>query len=250
MAVQFLALQSLVVCPTLLSVHWTGAGAASKTQWALTDSNDPLYDSHFNVSVDQFRSNSTLYNLSIANVPNNNSIVWIHVALIFIISIGWLWLLFVNHWHHLHLLQATGPTEFIHDRSVLIMNVPHHLRNAASLRHHFQMAQIGEVESVTLVSHTASRALDRAFDKRQKALDQLEYRLITLARSVFHPKQESAMRWMQLPAKLLVANQPVDDIHTILQEIHRLDQQIEQLKDVDASPEYYMPTGTAFVTFS
>ncbi|KAI8364721.1 uncharacterized protein BYT42DRAFT_590150 [Radiomyces spectabilis] len=254
MAVHFLVLQALIVCPVLLSIHWTASPWDQRSEWDMTHTalpNATLDDHH----VDQFRSNSTLYSLSIANIPDHNPILWVHVLFIFSVSLTWLWLLFVNHWHHLQLLQVTGPSHLIHARSILISNVPNHLRNEASLRYHFSSAQIGSIESITLVSRTACKALERAFVRREKWLDQLEFQLIALARIIIQEDKPASVlfdedQWTELPLKAQKRGISLEAMQELMDQLEELDSEIKRLRNVNESPEYYMPTGTAFATFA
>lgn len=347
MAVQFLLLQSAIVCPVLMSLHWSGSTSASWQQQSQQVENfdwnpfSNISDASDITPTDQFHSNSTLYLLSIANVPNKQSIVWVHVVLLYFVSLSWLWLLFVNHWHHLYLLRTcpstAKPTECItdsqqkqhpplvrittattvthntgnlqdnitddgesallsthhsissfteatteaapittaslqslssssssesslsltpvsiHQRSILITNIPHPLRNTASLQHHFNVTQVGSVTSVTLVYRAASHALDCALKQRQQWVDRLEKRLIYRGRQIL--KQQGStegtleMDWLGIPRNLHLHGLPMDDLLAWMHDIQLLDNEIKQLRDANLSPQYYKPTGTAFVTF-
>ncbi|KAI8086133.1 uncharacterized protein BX664DRAFT_334989 [Halteromyces radiatus] len=330
MTVQFLLLQSCIVCPILMAIHWSSGSSDAWQQQQNIDWNpfDNHHDNNTNFTLpmdtrpmDQFHSNSTLYLLSIANVPNKQLIVWVHVFLLYFISLTWLWLLFVNHWHHLYLLQTCPSTAestnlpqqsqllsppiktmitdttandhhgddddddddddglsnittsppississsipaSIHLRSILITNIPHPLRNTAALRNHFSITQVGSVTSVTLVYRAASHALDCALKQRQEWVDQLERRLILLARQIIrrqHKQQQSSSSqkddgnkdfWLDLPKQLLLFGLPMDDLLTWMHDIRLLDNEILRLRDANLSPDYYKPTGTAFVTF-
>ncbi|CAO3629148.1 unnamed protein product [Cunninghamella echinulata] len=219
MTVHFLLLQCLVVCPILASIHWTANSTlGGSTKEGLIYFNNTGKITNEDTS-DQFHSNSTLYHFSIANIPDKHPIVWVHVILLYFISLSWLWLLFVNHWHHLYLLQTNPSTNHpsslhksiqlhdsnkkkqgmiissiytplssssssIHHRSILITNIPPSLRNTSALRHHFNINQVGTVTSVNLLHRAASHALEGALKQRQKWLDKLERRLILLARQL------------------------------------------------------------------
>jgi hypothetical protein len=330
-----------------MSLHWSRSTSASWQQQSQQVENfdwnpfSNITDASDITPTDQFHSNSTLYLLSIANVPNKQSIVWVHVALLYFISLSWLWLLFVNHWHHLYLLRTcpstAKPTELItasqqkqrpplvrittattithntenlqdnvtvdgesaplsthhsisssteatteaapittaslqslsspsssesslslipasiHQRSILITNIPHPLRNTASLQHHFNVTQVGSVTSVTLVYRAASHALDCALKQRQQWVDRLEKRLIYRSRQIV--KQQGStnvtreMDWLDMPRKLQLHGLPTDDLLAWMHDIRLLDNEIKQLRDANLSPQYYKPTGTAFVTF-
>ncbi|KAK4509160.1 uncharacterized protein ATC70_007510 [Mucor velutinosus] len=280
MVVHFLTVQSLFVCPILLALHWTGASAsldksdlASEfTSLAKNETSDysatsahptnNLYGGFPSVhsnDTDHFRSNSTLYYLSIANIPNRNPIVWVHVVFAFSISLSWLWLLFVNHIHHIDLLQQQPLTNKLHERSVLITHVPHQLRNQSTLQQHFERAQVGDVEHVTLVSNTAIKLVESVLKKRSKAIDNLERWLIRIVRiaqrkhQLLSPKQETV--WFDWLSHVkdqqmeLSLEKQVVQVQEALEEIDELDKEIARLRDVNRSPEYYMPTGAAFVTF-
>ncbi|GAN04796.1 DUF221-domain-containing protein [Mucor ambiguus] len=280
MVVHFLTVQSLFVCPILLALHWTGASAsldksdlASEfTSLAKNETSDysatsahstnNLYGGFPSVhsnDTDHFRSNSTLYYLSIANIPNRNPIVWVHVVFAFTISLSWLWLLFVNHIHHIDLLQQQPLTNKLHERSVLITHVPHQLRNQSTLQQHFERAQVGVVEHVTLVSNTAIKLVESVLKKRGKAIDNLERWLIHMVHiaqrkhQLSSPKQETV--WFDWLSHVkdqqmeLCLERQVVQVQQVLGEIDELDKEIARLRDVNRSPEYYMPTGAAFVTF-
>ncbi|CEP17519.1 hypothetical protein [Parasitella parasitica] len=279
MVVHFLTVQSLFVCPILLALHWTGASvsldksdlASEFTSLAKNETSDYKASSHpasnyyggfpsvHGNDTDHFRSNSTLYYLSIANIPNRNPIVWVHVAFAFTISLSWLWLLFVNHIHHIDLLQQQPPKNKLHERSVLITHVPHQLRNQATLQQHFERAQVGEVERVTLVTNTAIKLVETVLKKKDKAIDQLETCLIRMVRiaqrkhQLLEPDQGTVwFDWLShikdQQAELSLEDQ-VRKVEAALDEIHELDKEIVRLRDVNRSSEYYMPTGAAFVTF-
>jgi hypothetical protein len=272
MVVHFLVVQSIFVCPVLLGLHWTGASTLLDdsdlmdefTSLAKNEStrNEVLYSAanhHTNklnitLQEDHFRSNSTLYYLSIANIPNNHAIVWVHVFFTFSISLVWLWLLFVNHIHHIDLLQQQPTTSKIHSRSVLITHVPHNLRNSTALEQHFDHAQIGTVEKVTLVSNTVIKLVETILKKRRKQIDKLEILLIRMVRGVASEgTQEVVMDWCQVLnglKQLPCYQKQVEKVRMILQDIEIMDKEINRLRDVNrSSPEYYMPTGAAFVTF-
>jgi hypothetical protein len=135
----------------------------------------------------------------------------------------------------------------------LITNIPHPLRNTASLQHHFNVTQVGSVTSVTLVYRAASHALDCALKQRQQWVDRLEKRLIYRSRQVV--KQQGLanvtreMDWLDMPRKLQLHGLPMDDLLAWMHDIRLLDNEIKQLRDVNLSPQYYKPTGTAFGTF-
>lgn len=252
MVVHFLTLQSLCVVPVLLGIHWTGAKisldhsdlANEFTSLAKNESSrTEVFSNQFNHSVDHFRSNSTLYYLSIANIPNKNPIVWVHVFFIFSISLVWLWLLFVNHIHHIDLLQQQPLQNRLHERSVLITHVPHNLRNYQSLQQHFDHAQIGTVEKVTLVSNTAIKLVETVLKKRRRAIDKLEMLLIGMVSNSPNVDWYTVLSQIkQMPG--------VEKLQLLLHEIEAMDKEIIRLRDVNRSPEYYMPTGAAFVTFT
>lgn len=280
MVVHFLTVQSIFICPILLALHWTGASVSLDksdlvsefTSLAKNETSDysaassrptsNLYGGFPSVNsndTDHFRSNSTLYYLSIANIPNRNPIVWVHVAFAFTISLSWLWLLFVNHIHHIDLLQQQPSTNELHERSVLITHVPHQLRNQTTLQQHFERAQVGEVEHVTLVSNTAIKLVESVLKKRTKALNKLESWLIQMVRiaqrkhQLLQPNQDTI--WFDWLSHIkdqqmeLSLETQVEKVETVLDEIFKLDKEIVRLRDDNRSPEYYMPTGAAFVTF-
>lgn len=243
MVVHFLTLLSLVICPILLTLHWTSA-TVSLDHADIADEFTSLAKNESSVSevsVDHFRSNSTLYYLSIANIPNKKPVVWVHVFFIFTISLVWLWLLFVNHIHHIDLLQQQPEENRLHQRSVLITHVPPNLRNTTSLQQHFDRAQIGTVQNVTLVSNTAIKLVETILKKRRKHIDKLEILLIGMV-------SNGIVDWYSFISQ--IKQKPgVDKIKMLLQELEVMDKEIFRLRDVNRSPEYYMPTGTAFVTF-
>lgn len=252
MVVHFLTVQSLFVCPILLGLHWTGATtsldhadlANEFTSLAKNESTrTEVFSNQFNHSIDHFRSNSTLYYLSIANIPNKNPIVWVHVFFTFSTSLVWLWLLFVNHIHHIDLLQQQPLKNRLHERSVLITHVPHNLRNSQSLQQHFDQAQIGTVEKVTLVSNTAIKLVEGILKKRRTAIDKLEMLLIGMVSS-----ELPNVDWYTVLTQ--IKQMPgVEKLVLVLNELQVMDKEILRLRDVNRSPEYYMPTGAAFVTF-
>lgn len=243
MVVHFLTLLSLIACPILLGLHWTSA-TVSLDHSDIADEFTSLAKNESSVSevsVDHFRSNSTLYYLSIANIPNKKSVVWVHVFFIFTISLVWLWLLFVNHIHHIDLLQQQPTGNLLHQRSVLITHVPPNLRNTLSLQQHFDRAQIGTVQKVTLVSNTAIKLVETILKKRRKHIDKLEILLIGMV-------SNQIVDWYSLISQ--IKQKPgVEKIKMLLLELEAMDKEIYRLRDVNRSPEYYMPTGTAFVTF-
>ncbi|GAA5817097.1 hypothetical protein MFLAVUS_010637 [Mucor flavus] len=253
MVVHFLTVQSLFVCPILLGLHWTGATtsldhadlANEFTSLAKNESTrTEVFSNQFNHSIDHFRSNSTLYYLSIANIPNKNPIVWVHVFFTFSTSLVWLWLLFVNHIHHIDLLQQQPLKNRLHERSVLITHVPHNLRNSQSLQQHFDQAQIGTVEKVTLVSNTAIKLVEGILKKRRTAIDKLEMLLIGMVSS-----ELPNVDWYTVLTQ--IKQMPgVEKLVLVLNELQVMDKEILRLRDVNRSPEYYMPTGAAFVTFN
>lgn len=269
MVVHFLIIQSLFVCPVLLALHWTGAGASldnsdimneftflaknestrNEVLSAATHQHHPKQQ--INITEDHFRSNSTLYYLSIANIPNNSSIVWVHVFFTFSISLVWLWLLFVNHIHHIDLLQQQPLDQKLHERSVLITHVPHNLRNTSALQQHFDHAQIGNVDQVTLVSNKVIKLVESVLKKRRKSIDKLEYLLIEMMRRGYHGNNNKTviLDWCQALTNLKHMKKETEKINQVLQDIEKMDKEINRLRDVNKSPEYYMPTGAAFVTF-
>ncbi|ORX58762.1 DUF221-domain-containing protein [Hesseltinella vesiculosa] len=271
MAVQFFLLQCLVICPILLALHWhRGIISWPQEQVSSWDIDN----------LDEFHSNSTLYLLSIANVPNRQPIVWVHVILLYFISLSWLWLLFVNYWHHLSLLQAQPSTSMeptristssavssaahqtlppasslphsIHHRSLLVTNIPHGMRHPDTLRQYFASIHIGSVASVTMVYQSASQFLDCALKQRQQWIDRLERHLICLARRLLCVSPDLKLKpfpWADLVTLLQQANVPFQNLPVWLGDLRLLDQEILRLRQPGLSPEYYKPTSTAFVTF-
>lgn len=256
MIVHFLALQSILVCPVLLAIHWTGASDTLERSDIANEFNSLAKNEStrtevfsatphpINGTIDHFRSNSTLYYLSIANIPNKNPIVWVHVLFIFSISLVWLWLLFVNHIHHIDLLQQQPVTNKLHERSVLITHVPHNLRNQQALQQHFDHAQIGTVEKVTLVSNTVIKLLEKILKKRRTQIDKLEILLIGMVSSL----DKRSVDWYTILDEIKHLPQ-VEKVQSMLQDIETMDKEINRLRDANKFPEYYMPTGAAFVTF-
>ena len=244
-----------------------------------------------------FRSNATLYQLSISNVPHEASIMWVHVILTWVISLTWLWLLFVNYWHHLLLLlqkqQHDNDTDENKEQSnnnnnnkeqlqpddikqhkvtyqhvrrshtVLLTNVPHHLRNVQSLYQHFS-SEIGPIHHVYLVSQVGINELNRVLKKRQYYIDQLEHKLILWHRRRHHHSAEKeqenycCQRRRHYPneaASLLcwlpnITNNDDPDLIRLVRKIDRLDIEIGKLREYNmVSTRYQLPTGTAFITF-
>jgi hypothetical protein len=283
MVVHFLTFLAFLICPILLALHWTGSPtsldtedlASEFTSLAKNESSEihatalsPLPSFYgglqqqvpSNETLDHFRSNSTLYYLSIANIPNRHPVLWVHVIFVYVVSLVWLWLLFVNHIHHLDLLQHLQKPTQLHERSVLITHVPHHLRNSVKLQTYMERAQVGEVERVTLVPNVVIKELEAILKKRARAVDQLETGLITMVRKAqsMHAdiaKDEPLSAWYDWlmhskdrQVELGLQDQVVMIKH-VLQEIQEMDKEIGRLRDADRAPEYYTPTGAAFVSF-
>lgn len=279
MAVHFLTLLSTLICPILLVIHWQGASASldtsdiasefttlAKNETSRSEITASSLQNFYggypmiknNDTIDHFRSNSTLYYLSIANIPNKNPIVWVHVLFIYIISLLWLWLLFVNHIHHTDLIQKQPITEKLHERSVLVTHIPHHLRDKALLKQHFERTEVGVVDRVTLVSNTVIKLLEKLLKKRNKTIDCLETCLIQMARIAQkqrnHPKQKD-IDWFESLAFIIEhadessLAQKVEKVKNFITIILELDSGIARLRDATLSSEYYVPTATAFVTF-
>jgi hypothetical protein len=283
MAVHFLTFLALLVCPILLTLHWTGSPtsfdtddlASEFTSLAKNESNEihatsvslPSFygglqqQAPTNETLDHFRSNSTLYYLSIANISNRNPILWVHVVFVYIVSLLWMWLLFVNHIHHLDLLQQQQQQQQeedavqLHERSVLVTHVPHHLRNQLVLQQYMERAQVGQVERVTLVSSAAIRALEVILKKRAKEVNRLETGLIAMARKAQNMHEKEPLSWYEWLSyskdrqiEMGLQDQIVM-IKRVLEEMQEMDNEINRLRDANRAPEYYMPTGAAFVTF-
>ncbi|KAI8882901.1 DUF221-domain-containing protein [Backusella circina FSU 941] len=250
MVVHFLTFQTLVICPVLLVLHWRGTQEEDATflEQARNESDTPL-----STTIDHFRSNSTLYYLSIANVPNKHSILYTHVFFIYLTSLVWLWLLFVNHIHHLELLRKNSDEECgLHERSILLTHVPPHLRDTTALLHHFERAQVGTVESVVIVSNRVIQTLDEILKKRSKVLNHLEMALIDMAKKkggVHSDDDGSHEKWLLCLSKMEPNTMEKKEIQGLILELEGMDMEIVRLRDASQSPEYYTPTGAAFVTF-
>ncbi|KAI9317419.1 hypothetical protein BX666DRAFT_1619285 [Dichotomocladium elegans] len=224
MAVQYLMLLVTLICPALLTLHWI----------ANTSEDVNVNTNSSGSSGSYFDSDTTLYRLSISNVPDQALLVWVHVVFIYILSLGWLWLLLVNHWH---LLQKQNPHHHQRPHTVLITNVPHHLRNSQALIQYFS-TEIGPVDSATLLSQAGAEPLQLALQRRQHCLDKLERLLIVLGR-----RQRHVHDWIRrLP--------PHPAIIDWLDKLDDIDHEINQLRELNRlSVRYCTPTGTAFVTF-
>lgn len=303
MAVHFLVFLALLICPVLLTLHWTGSPsslnkenlASEFTSLAKNESSEihassasslssfygglqQLQQTQTNETLDHFRSNSTLYYLSIANVPNNSPVLWVHVLFSYVMSLVWLWLLFANHMHHLDLLQQQQQQQQLpetqqseeddhsnarlHERSVLITHVPHHLRNQVMLQQYMEHGQVGEVECVTLIWSAVISALEVILKKREKTVDRLETVLIAMVRKAqtmhaFAAEEQEmySVLWYDWLSHIkdhhveLGLTDQVVMIKSLLKDIQEMDEEINRLRDVNRAPEYYMPTGAAFVTF-
>ncbi|KAI9245645.1 hypothetical protein BDA99DRAFT_527753 [Phascolomyces articulosus] len=350
MATHFLTVQVIITCPLLLLLHWFAASLSPSAPLSSSSSftlNTTSHHYHYpNVAataagividdVDNsdyyapktptmtskdaytnFQSNATLYQLSISNVPHEAPIMWVHVILTWIISLSWLWLLFVNYWHHLLLLlqqqqqeddmehkeqqdnvdnehhsqrqnknktkkkndnKSTSNKYHQHVRrshTVLLTNVPHHLRNVQSLYQHFS-SEMGPVQHVYLVSQAGIDALHKTLLKRQDTMDQLERKLILWHRRQHpppppllqrkkkntssscsieesyccqqrrrHSSTSEVLCW--LPT---MNNHDDPDMIRLVRQLDRLDAEIEQLREFNrVSTRYQLPTGTAFITF-
>ncbi|KAI9281595.1 hypothetical protein BY458DRAFT_499058 [Sporodiniella umbellata] len=220
MAVHFLTLLSLVICPVLLSLHWTGTAPEQ----------DP--------PLDHFRSNSTLYSLSISNIQNHSHVVWTHVFFSYFISLIWLWLLFVNHLHHTYLLQQQT-TQTLHKRTILATHIPPYLRSKEALKEYF--AKNGQVESIDLMPYKIIRSLDILLRKRKSQVDRLELVLIGMAQKI----ETLENGWNQWLIQLQ-ENEEYTQVHDILSEIESLDSEICQLRHKDDQDDI---TASAFITF-
>jgi hypothetical protein len=244
MVVHFLTFQALVICPVLLVLHWTGTQGSFLEQ--AKNESDTL-----STTIDHFRSNSTLYYLSIANVPNKHSILYTHVFFIYLTSLVWLWLLFVNHIHHLDLLQKNNDSCNLHERSILLTHVPPHLRDTTELLHHFERAQVGTVESVVIVANKVIQKCDMLLKKRSKLLNHLEMALIDMAKKRDIPDDDGHQKWMLWLSKMEKEPNEMErnEIQKLMVELDEMDREIEKLRDATKSPEVYTPTGAAFVTF-
>ncbi|RCI05691.1 Transmembrane protein 63C [Rhizopus stolonifer] len=250
MVVHFLMVQSLMICPVLLSLHWTGSVSFDSsdlaTEFATFAKNESSPSLFNNTNIDHFRSNSTLYYLSIANIPNQSPLVWVHVAFIYEVVLCWLWLLFVNHIHHIDLLQQQDRGSLLHERSVLITRVPHILRNQAALKQHFERAHVGTVECITLVSNTVIQLVESILSKRLKRIHALETLLIRMAKD---QDKIDWQDWLRRIQKREAFHEQSQQVCLLLEEIQDMDKEVIRLRDQNRSPEYYMPTGAAFVTF-
>ncbi|KAG1458749.1 hypothetical protein G6F56_006322 [Rhizopus delemar] len=223
MAVHFLTLLSLVVCPVLLGLHWIGTA--------------PEQAPH----LDHFRSNSTLYSLSISNIQNHSHVVWTHVFFSYFISLVWLWLLFVNHLHHIHLLQQQQQQQpSLHRRSILATHIPPYLRNKDSLKEYF--IKMGLVESVDLMPYKTIQSLDSLIKKRKKKIDKLEIVLINMVRKIDTSKND----WYQWLIELQ-EDSDYKQVYDLLLDIESDDKEICELREVEEDQDDI--TASAFITF-
>ncbi|KAG1137070.1 hypothetical protein G6F37_011396 [Rhizopus arrhizus] len=224
MAVHFLTPLSLFVCPVLLGLHWIG------------------HSHEQTVYLDHFRSNSTLYSLSIANIPSHSPVVWTHVFFTWFISLTWLWLLFVNHLHHTYLLQQQSSTS-THKRSILVTHVPPSLRNKEALREHF--AKLGQIESVNVIPYKTIHLLEKLLDKRKKAIDKLEVLLIKMVQKIeiATNDEEDWNQWLNR----LQEQSGYEIIYDIVIDIKSMDKEICRLREKDDQEDV---TASAFITFN
>jgi hypothetical protein len=119
------------------------------------------------------------------------------------------------------------------------------LRNQQALQQHFDHAQIGTVEKVTLVSNTVIKLLEKILKKRRVQIDKLEILLIGMVSSL----DKRSVDWYTVLDQVKHLPQVVQ-VQSILQNIDIIDKEITRLRDANKFPEYYMPTGAAFVTFN
>jgi hypothetical protein len=125
--------------------------------------------------------------MSIANIDNDDSnILWTHVALTYVVTISWMFLLFKNYWQWMDLrreytLQRIRQGE-IAERSIFISRLPSQLRTDADLKDFFESLKMGPVETATVVKHCGR--LSQKIDRRENALNMLEKNHIELAREV------------------------------------------------------------------
>lgn len=156
MTVHFLILQCLVIFPILTGIHWTAETMLDSTEEGGGEG------FHFNITgkivhddntLDHFRSNSTLYHFSIANVPDKHPIVWVHVILMYFLSLSWLWLLFVNHWHHLYLLQTCPSTTHPNNNNT---SIAHYKSSSSSANNNNKQGSRGISSSISTPSSISS----------------------------------------------------------------------------------------------
>lgn len=149
MAVHFLMFSCLTVCPALLALHWT-------TNRNETQEDEDYYASH--QTLDRLANNSSTMRTPLAAPA--------HAVFAYLISFGWLWLLFVNHWHHRDLLlRASKPIS-----TVLLTHIPRHLRTQDAIARAFDVP----LERVYFVPHMSLSLLAR----RRRLLDRLEQQLM------------------------------------------------------------------------
>lgn len=99
------------------------------------------------------------------------------------------------------------------------------------------------MDKVTLVSNTAIKLVEGILKKRRTAIDKLEMMLIGMVSS-----ELPNVDWYTVLTQ--IKQMPgVEKLVLVLKELQVMDKEILRLRDVNRSPEYYMPTGAAFVTF-
>ncbi|ORY98651.1 hypothetical protein BCR43DRAFT_454859 [Syncephalastrum racemosum] len=150
MAVHFLTFACLTVCPALLALHWTTNDNETQQE------DEDYYASH--QTLDRLANNSTTTRTPLAAPA--------HAVFAYLISFGWLWLLFVNHWHHRDLLlRASKPIS-----TVLLTHIPRHLRTQDAIARAFDVP----LERVYFVPHVSLSLLAR----RHRLLDSFEQQLM------------------------------------------------------------------------
>ncbi|GET04270.1 DUF221-domain-containing protein [Rhizophagus clarus] len=127
--------------------------------------------------------------LSLSNIdPLNITILWAHVVCTYIVSISWMYLLYINYYEYMKLHQQHLLNKVLNgsitERTVMISRIPQDLRSEEKLQDFISKLGLGEVESARMVRLTGK--LDRRIARRESALMSLEKAHIQLAKNVYY----------------------------------------------------------------
>ncbi|CAG8630693.1 13167_t:CDS:2, partial [Ambispora leptoticha] len=160
MALKFLLLNVVVVCSILMPINYFGKGEEKGVQV-----------------------------FSVNNLSNSHYVsLWAHMICTYVVSISWMYLLFVNYWDYMmmrkdHFLNKAKRGS-VSARTVMVSRIPEELRSEEKLKSHFESLGVGQVESARLVRHMGK--LNRKITRRENALIALEKAHIQLAKNVFN----------------------------------------------------------------